>query len=1040
MKNSTFFRSLLIAVMCGLGALTSSAQFAFTNSNSSKFTTQTHSGCAVTVVDVNNDGLDDILAMDQASNLMVRLQNRDGSFTSYPLGQVYGGNVWGMAAADVDHNGWKDVVTGSGDAVLVKLGWNGTTVTSTIVQLAGSYFVQNVTFGDFNNDGWADVVVDDDNDYAKVYINDGAGNLLPIPKSMTSLAIGTGSKSLTVPAGLSFIAGQALMIGFNGANYMTGTVTSYNSGNGALVVNVTSVVGSGTFTGWTVHPNVVLNTNINPGLTVGNDPYDSGNYGGVWTDIDNDGDPDLYIAHCRQSASSSTDVRRRDRLFINNGNNTFTESAQSHNIEVTDFKQTWTTSFGDIDNDGDLDIVMTNHGENGQILQNDGTGNFTDITAASGFTTPGADPIESMVEDFDNDGYLDILVSGGGGGDSYFLYHNNGNSTFTLATQPFASTTNGMLSFGLGDLNHDGKVDVFASYGNVYNSPTGTDDVLYLNSTNNTNHFITFALTGTVSNPDAIGARVTIYGPWGVQIREVRAGESYGTSNSAQCHFGIGANMTVDSARIDWPSHQFTNHFTNLAADQFVTVIEGGCSITGNVIPGPFTLCTGQTITLTAVPGYAAYNWSNGDNTQSSVISTPGSYNVMVTDAGGCTGISPSVQVVVNPDETPTVTATGDLVFCQGGATTLTSTPASSYSWSSGETTQSIVVSTSGIYTVTIQGLCAAFTSSPELVNVLAAPVAVAYDDSAVSPNSITLTATGNTINWYNQQTGGTLLGTGPSYTTPILTNTTTYWVENETSYGGGNDATGQPYHSGASLFNPTTTDGILYFDVLANCVLSTVKVYTDTPGAREIQLFNAGGTLINSSVVTIPIDTTVVTLNFALTAGTGYYITTNGTLNTTNFGYVSPQLERSSQGVVYPYSVSNVISITGSNNGAGYYYYFYDWQITLPATICSSVRIPVQAIMLAPNAVSNFIAENKFNIFPNPADESVTISFTNVGSQKSTVEFVDALGRVVSSSILENTAGNYKRTFDVSNFAKGVYTIHVSSNDKRSYQQLIVQ
>lgn len=54
---------------------------------------------------------------------------------------------------------------------------------------------------------------------------------------------------------------------------------------------------------------------------------------------------------------------------------------------------------------------------------------------------------------------------------------------------------------------------------------------------------------------------------------------------------------------------------------------------------------------MNAVAGYASYSWSNGDATQSTVISTPGFYNVTVTDANGCTGISPSVEVVINPDE-----------------------------------------------------------------------------------------------------------------------------------------------------------------------------------------------------------------------------------------------------------------------------------------------------------------------------------------------------------------------------------------------------
>src|SRR6185436_15122610 len=837
MKKFTLYR-LLFAAVCVLITINARAQFAFTNSNG-LLSVASHSGCSVTVVDVNNDGLDDILKMENSQILVLELQNRNGTFSRTALGAIPDGNdVWGMAAADVDHNGWKDVAAGSGSCYLYKLFYNAGVVTATVSQLAMNYFVQNITFGDFNNDGWADLEVCDDNDYAKVYVNN----------------------------------------------------------SGTLAITTT-----------------LINTNINPGMYYGNDPYDSGNYGSVWTDFDNDGDLDLYIAHCRQSTSSSTDQRRRDRLFVNDGSNNYTEQAQAYGIEVTNFKQTWTTSFGDIDNDGDLDIVMTNHGENGQILQNDGTGHFTDITATTGFFTPGTDPIESFVEEFDNDGYIDILISGGGPGNSYFLYHNNGNSTFTLATNPIPSTTNGMLSFAAGDLNHDGKVDLFASYGDVYNNPTSTDDVLYLNAASNSNHFITFSLTGTASNHGAIGARATIYGAWGKQIREVRAGESYGTCNSSQLHFGLGANTAIDSAIISWPSGQTTT-FTTLGADQFVTVVEGGCSISNNIIAGgPYILCTGQTLTLNAAPGFATYEWSNGDLTQSTTISAAGTYNVLVTLAG-CSNISTSVTVLLNPDETPTVSVSGDLEFCEGGSVTLTSSTASSYLWSNGATTQSISVNQSGSYSLTIQGICGPFSSVPVNVNVLAAPLPVGTGASGMGPQSLTLSATGNSPSWYNQQFGGTLLWTGPTFNTPVISTTTTYWVENAPSYPGPTDYTGQTYHYGTPYSSGNTTNGSNDFNVTTACMLVSVKVYTDTPGNREVQLLNSSGTVINSQLVNIPVDTSRITLNFPLTPGTGYQLTTNDSVNQATLGTITPRLQRSNQNVMYPYQINNIVSITGSN------------------------------------------------------------------------------------------------------------------------------
>jgi hypothetical protein len=898
--------------------------------------------------------------MDQSTDLVLELQNQNGTYTQYSLGQIQTGSVWGMSAADVDHNGWKDVVTGSGNAKLVNLGWNGTTVTSTITTLPLNYFVQNITFGDFNNDGWVDLSVCDDDDYDKIYVNN-----------------------------------------------------------------------NGTFAATTT----LINTEINPGMTYGNDPYDSGNYGSVWTDFDNDGDLDLYICHCRQSTSSSTDQRRRDRLFVNDGSNNYTEAAQAHGFEVTDFKQTWTTSFGDLDNDGDMDVVMTNHGEPSQILENDGAGMFTDVTAGSGFTV-NFDAIESQTEDFDNDGFLDILVTG----PNWVMYHNNGNGTFTQTPGVFAGS--GLLSFGSGDLNHDGKIDVFASYGQVYNNSTNTDDVLYLNTTDNNNHYITFDLTGTVSNQGAIGAKVTIYGPWGVQVREVRAGESYGTSNSMHLHFGLGANTVVDSARIDWPSHLNTNRFTNLAADQYVTVVEGGCAITGNTIPGPYILCTGQTITLTAPAGFASYRWSDGSTNQTLTVSTTGMFNVLVTDGGGCTNLSPSVNVELNPDETPTVTSAGDLTFCQGGSVTLTSTPASSYLWSNSATTQSITVTTSGPYTVTIQGLCAPFTSMVTLVSVLAAPVPVCQGDSSVLPAAITLTATGTAVSWYDMQTGGTLLGTGPTYTTPVISVTTTYWADDASTYGGGIAATGIPAHTGTSRYSGNTTNGIMQFTVLDNCVLVSVKAFTNTAGDRQVQLLNSSSVVIDSTTVNIPVDSvngTVITLNYALTPG-DYSITTNSAYNTVLSGDVSPQLERNNSGVAYPYTINNVMSITGSNQGQQYYYYFYDWNVQLPATVCVSARVPVEAKITGTVGIANVADNSTLNVFPNPANDKMTLSFTLLGITTATVEFADAIGKVVSTTVLKDGAGNYKHSFDLNNFAKGVYTIHVSADDASYYQKLVIE
>ena len=958
MVKTTPKNSFLLATACLFGAIGANAQFAFTNKNSLT-PIATHCGNSISVVDINNDGLDDIVKMDQASTLVVQMQNQNGTYTHYNLGLITastGSRVWGMAVADVDHNGWKDVATGvNGVMYLVKLSWTGSTIAKTTTTLSGSYFVQNITFGDFDNDGWCDLAVCDDDDYMKIYKNN------------------TGTLALTT---------------------------------------------------------TLINTNINPGMTYGGDPYDSGNYGSVWLDIDNDGDLDLYIAHCRQSTSSYTDQRRRDRLFKNNGAGVFTESAASTNIEpVGDFKQSWTSSFGDLDNDGDMDVLQTNHGENSQIFTNNGSGVFTDATLGSGLSTS-FDAIESVVEDFDNDGWLDILISGPG----LVMYHNNHDGTYTSVSGVFGGGMTSFLSFATGDLNHDGAVDLVASYGNVYNTPTGTADVLWMNN-KNSNHFINFDLTGVASNQNAIGAKVTITGAFGTQVREVRSGETYGTSNSLQVHFGLGANTSITTATITWPSGTVTN-LGSLIADQFVTVVEGGCTITGNVIPGPYTFCTAGSVTLNAASGYTSYLWSNGATTSSLVASATGNYSVQVTSAAGCSNISPMVTTVLNPNETPTVTTSG--ANSCAGTLTLTSSSASAYSWTGPSgftaTTQSISPTTTGTYSLTTTGLCQNWTATPAVVSILAAPAPTGTGAAGPGPASFNLGAAGSggTINWYTASTGGSSVGTGTSYTTPTIGTTTTYYIDETTTYPGALSSTGKANGTASTI---GTVNGGLDFNVLAPCTLVSVKVYATTAGPRTIELRNAAGTVLNTlTTASLPIDSSVVTLNFPLTPGTSYRLTQPA----------SPSLKRNTTGVTYPYTTAGLVSVTngwtGTTTSSTAYYYYYDWKIQSPNVTCTSVpRVPVVATITTATGISALSTNNGVAIYPNPANSEVNVTFENDMNSSTTIEMMDLTGRLVKTWNVEKPVQGQTTTLDVNEMGAGTYFITIKNDTRKLVQKLIL-
>ncbi|MFN3875994.1 MAG: FG-GAP-like repeat-containing protein [Flavobacteriales bacterium] len=466
-----------------LSATALRAQTAFTNS-SSLMSLSTSGGC-MGVVDMNGDGRDDILKLNNSKTLVIDYQNHDGTFTTVSYGNMSTASQWGFAAADIDEDGHKDVISGgSYDGVhyrrISAIGQ------STITDLNnGSLFTQCVNVADINNDGANDYWSCHDDGAPRQWLNNGSGDL------------------------------------------------SY-----ASIIDYTTVPASDM----------------------------SGNYGSVWTDFDNDGDLDLYIAKCRQGVNNPDDPRRWNRLFVNDGSNQYADLAADYGIQVRN--QSWTADFGDIDNDGDLDLVITNHDANIQLFENDGTGHFTEISEGSGLDFGGF-MLQSKFVDFDNDGYLDLLIAGG----VEYYFRNNGNRTFSRILGLFPSNK-AMHSFATGDLNNDGFPDVFANYGGGYVNPDSNNpDRLWLNNGNG-NHWFGVRLQGTASNRDAIGARVTITSASGTQIRDVRSGDGFRYMSFIGAHFGLGADTEVMDVTIRWPNCT-TETFKGLAINTAHTIVQG---------------------------------------------------------------------------------------------------------------------------------------------------------------------------------------------------------------------------------------------------------------------------------------------------------------------------------------------------------------------------------------------------------------------------------------------------------------------------------
>jgi hypothetical protein len=464
MKNALLFLCVLML------SLSIKAQISFTNASFLMNNSGITSGVAMGVVDLNGDGLDDLVRLNNARNLVIGYQKADGTQFQHFTTTFSSGSQWAMAVADVDENGYNDIFVGGAYNGLRIVYFDSSGIDTILSLNNNNVFAQASNFADINNDGNIDLFVCHDDGVSAPFENNGSG------------------------------------------------ILSYNL---SLIETYSTI------------------------------PSDnSGNYGSVWTDYDSDGDLDMYLSKCRLSVGDTLDGRRVNMLFENDGNNNYTDVGVQR--KIVPYAQSWAADFADIDNDGDMDAFVVNHDKISTIYENLDNVEFQNITAASGIVSQLNNydtGIQVKFADFDNDGWIDILVSGD---DGFYLFKNNGDKTFSNAN-PFPGGTPNIHSIGVGDLNNDGFMDVLAGFANNYNSPSSTPDRMFFNVGNENNYF-KLILKGKQSNINGIGARVELYSNGVKQIREVRSGEGYGMMNSLTSHFGIGTATVIDSVVVRWPS------------------------------------------------------------------------------------------------------------------------------------------------------------------------------------------------------------------------------------------------------------------------------------------------------------------------------------------------------------------------------------------------------------------------------------------------------------------------------------------------------
>ena len=279
--------------------------------------------------------------------------------------------------------------------------------------------------------------------------------------------------------------------------------------------------------------------------------------GVVWGDYDNDGAADIYVAN------DSTE----NFFYRNNGNGTFEEIGFMVGVALSEdgvAENGMGTAFGDWNNDGWLDLTVTNYAQQTNTLyHNDADGFFTDATATTKtaqITYPYLGWATAFI-DYDNDGYQDLFVANGhlhenlaelGQEGTYgqrnLLFRNNANSTFTEVSEtlgPAMKLEDVSRGATFADYDLDGDIDIVVTNSN-------TPPRLLRNDGGNRKNWLQIRLTGTKGSTDAIGARVKVTTGKLTQTREVQSGDGYLSQRDLTLHFGIEDYGQVDSIEVRW--------------------------------------------------------------------------------------------------------------------------------------------------------------------------------------------------------------------------------------------------------------------------------------------------------------------------------------------------------------------------------------------------------------------------------------------------------------------------------------------------------
>ncbi|HRI16646.1 MAG TPA: CRTAC1 family protein [Verrucomicrobiota bacterium] len=470
--------------------------------------------------------------------------------TAAPFNTISDGSV-SAAWGDFNNDGWLDLFVGNQDYggltnLLYQNNRDGTfrQVTDRPVATDRAGSAHASTWIDYNNDGWLDLfIVSLGSATNALYQNTGDGRFVRMPfAEVGPIARDTGSVAAAW------------------ADYDADGRLDLFVGNGALIENKRDWLyhneGEGKFT-------KVANAITLPAKQT---------MQGVWSDFDNDGDPDLLVTHYSDQGTS---------LFRNDGAGRFVDVAVTSGL--TDRSESAGAAWGDYDNDGDPDLLIANlrlgaPNTRNFLYRNQGNGTFERVTTGA-LAEDLFHYLTCSWVDYDNDGWLDVFMTIPHGTEDRIknrLYHNQGDGNFALVTEGSVVTDVGDAGGAAwGDYDNDGFPDLFVAF-SAFPTLIAPTNALYHNN-GNTNNWIKVRCVGTVANRSAIGTKVrvkaTIGGVERWQMREIFGTEGWLSFNSLDAIIGLGDATVVDLLRIEWPSG-IVQEFKKVPVRQTLTIVE----------------------------------------------------------------------------------------------------------------------------------------------------------------------------------------------------------------------------------------------------------------------------------------------------------------------------------------------------------------------------------------------------------------------------------------------------------------------------------